>query len=204
MFLFHHLFLLFLIVFVHFVNFRVFITVSSSVFISPLIFTIVFWVFLFHQLSLPWLFFCQVLRFYVVPWVLRIWESFFTLRRFLLYTPSPHLPQHCECYRFERAFFTFMHFLPYTPFRYLAQPAFIKAYLGAREKQLSAEALYNLPNKLKNNHLKSILHESFYRICSKNILSRSHLFLTCISRIKKSNLINWKSSPALVLNMHFS
>ena len=34
-----------------------FVTVSSGVFISPLIFTIVFLVFSFHQLSLSWLFF---------------------------------------------------------------------------------------------------------------------------------------------------
>ena len=44
-----------LIAFVHF------ITVSSSgFFISPLILLLLFWVFSFHQLSLPWLFFSGV------------------------------------------------------------------------------------------------------------------------------------------------
>ena len=42
---------------------------------------------------------------------------FFTLRRFLLYTPSPHLPQYRECYGFERAFFTLKRFLLYSPSR---------------------------------------------------------------------------------------
>ena len=45
--------------------------------------------------------------------------------------PSLHFLQYRECYGFERAFFTLRRFLPYTPPRYLAQPAFIKASLGA-------------------------------------------------------------------------
>ena len=69
-----------------------FITVSSDVFISRLILTIVFRMLSFHQLSLPWL--CQVLRF------------------MLLYR---------ECYGFERTFFTLRRFLPYSPSRHLAQ-----------------------------------------------------------------------------------
>ena len=36
-----------------------------------------------------------------------------------------------EYYGFERAFFTLRRFLPYPPSRHLAQPAFIKAFLGA-------------------------------------------------------------------------
>ena len=44
--------------------------------------------------------------------------------------PSLHFLQYRECYGFERAFFTLRRFLPYTPSRYLAQPAFIKASLG--------------------------------------------------------------------------
>ena len=79
-----------------------FITVSSGVFISPLI-LLLFFVFSFHQLSLPWLFF---VRYAVVV---------------LLYY---------ECYGLERAFFTLRRFLPYTPFRHLVQPAFIKTSLG--------------------------------------------------------------------------
>ena len=65
--------------------------------------TIVFPVFSFHQLLLPCLFF--VMYFVFV----------------LLY---------CECYGFGRAFFTLRRFLPYTPSRHLAQPVFIKASLG--------------------------------------------------------------------------
>ena len=48
-------------------------------------------------------------------------RAFFTLRRFLPYTPSPHLPQYHACYWFDRA----------QPFWYnLAQPAFINSSLG--------------------------------------------------------------------------
>ena len=35
-----------------------------------------------------------------------------------------------DCYGFEKAFFTLMWFLPYTYSQHLAQPAFIKAFLG--------------------------------------------------------------------------
>ena len=52
--------------------------------------------------------------------------------------PSLHFLQYCECYGFERAFFTLRRFLPYTPSQYLAQPAFIKASLGAGSFSLKA------------------------------------------------------------------
>ena len=77
MFSFHYWFLLLLIAFVDFINFRVLTTVSSGVFISPLIFTIVFRVFSFRQLSLSWLFFVR-------------YSVFILLYR--------------ECYGFERVF----------------------------------------------------------------------------------------------------
>ena len=38
------------------------------------------------------------------------------------------------------------------------------------KKQPSAEVLYNLLNKLENNHLKSIFHEIFYKIHSKILI----------------------------------
>ena len=41
-----------------------------------------------------------------------------------------------ECYVFERAFFTLRRFLPYTPSRHLAQSTFIKASLGAGSSSL--------------------------------------------------------------------
>ena len=63
-------------------------------------------------------------------------KAFFTLRHFLPYIPFPHLPQYCQCYWFERAFFILRRFLPYTPSRHLAQPAFIKASLGASSSSL--------------------------------------------------------------------
>ena len=62
-----------------------------------------FRVFSFHQLSLPWLFFVSYFVFV------------------LLYR---------QCYGFERAFFTLRRFLPYTPSGHLAQPAFIKVSQG--------------------------------------------------------------------------
>ena len=43
---------------------------------------------------------------------------------------------HCKCYGFERAFFTVRRFLPYTPSQHLAQPAFIKASLGVGSSSL--------------------------------------------------------------------
>ena len=52
-----------------------------------------------HQLR------CLFVRCVVVPRVLRFEKAFFTLRHFLPYTPSPHLPQYHECYRFKRVFF---------------------------------------------------------------------------------------------------
>ena len=74
----------------------------------------------------PWLLFCCFFVRYFF-FVLLYHEcygferSFFTLRRFLPYTPSPHLPQYHECYGFERDLFTLRRFLPYTPSRHLAQ-----------------------------------------------------------------------------------
>ena len=41
---------------------------------------------------------------------------------------------------------------------------------ASTNNETSAEVLYNLLNKLKCNHLKSIPHGSFYKICSKSIL----------------------------------
>ena len=66
-------------------------------------FTVVFRVFWFHQLSLPWLLFVSYFVFV------------------LLYR---------ECYGLERAYFTLGNILSYTPPQHLAQPAFIKASLG--------------------------------------------------------------------------
>ena len=88
-------FIALLIAFVHF------ITVPSAVFTTD--FAIVFEVFLFHQLSLPRLFFVR---------------NFIFL---LLYH---------EYYGFERDFFTLRCFLPYNLSRHLTQPAFIKVSLG--------------------------------------------------------------------------
>ena len=68
-------------------------------------------------------------------------HGIFTLRQFLHYTPYPHLPQYYECYGFERACFTLKRFLPYTPSRRLAQPAFIKAFLGADSSSLNVAEL---------------------------------------------------------------
>ena len=114
---------LLLIVFIHFTNFRVFHHCFLGVFISPLVFIIVFWVFSFCQVSLPWLFFCQVLRFCVavprvlryeraffpsgvfyftllptfatVPWVLTIWESIFYSQAFFILISFPTFGTTC-------------------------------------------------------------------------------------------------------------
>ena len=74
-----------------------FIIVSSGVFIFhrwflPLFFEC-FHCWLHFFMSPTLLLFCQVLRSCVVPWVLRIWESFFYSQAFLPYTPSQHLAQ---------------------------------------------------------------------------------------------------------------
>ena len=74
-------------------------------------FTIVFPLFSFHQLSLPWQFVFFVRYFVFV----------------LLY---------CECYGFKRAFFTVTRFLRYMPSRHLAQPVFLKASTEAGSSSL--------------------------------------------------------------------
>ena len=51
--------------------------------------------------------------------VLRIWETFFYSQSFFTLHSFPHLPQCRECYEFERAFFTLMRFLLYTPYQNL-------------------------------------------------------------------------------------
>ena len=110
MFFFHHWFLLLFFAYFHcwfhlFISATsgLFITVSSGVFMSLLIFTIVF-----HKLYLTWMFFFA--RYFVFVLLYRECYEFeralFTLRRFLLYTSFPHLPQYRECYGFERAFLT--------------------------------------------------------------------------------------------------
>ena len=85
-----------MIAFVHF------ITVSSSVFISPLILLLFFECFHFTNFLYR--------------------ECFLSRTSFLCCGTR-------ECYGFERAFFTLRFFLSYTLSRHLAQPAFIKASL---------------------------------------------------------------------------
>ena len=122
------------------ISFRFFVTVSSAVYISPLIFTLAFSMFSFYQLFFSVIAFCQALRFSVaVPQVLRISESFFT--SFLTLHFLPHLPQYREYYGYERAFFTRRHYLPYTPSYHLAQPAIIKASLGSAVLHWSLQGL---------------------------------------------------------------
>ena len=80
-----------------------------------------------HHFSSPWLF--LLLDFFVRYFFFvllyhecyRLEKTFFTLRCFLPYTPSPHLPRYHKCYRFERDFCTPRSFLLYTPLRHLAQ-----------------------------------------------------------------------------------
>ena len=80
-----------------------------------------------HHFSSPWLF--LLLDFFVRYFFFvliyhecyRLEKTFFTLRRFLPYTPSRHLPRYHKCYRFERDFFTPRSFLLYTPLQHLAQ-----------------------------------------------------------------------------------
>ena len=99
---------------------------------------------------IPWLFFCQVFGFcVVVPRMLRIWEYFFYSQAFFTLHPFPHLPQNRECYRFERAFLILRRFLPYTPSRHLAQPSFIKAFLGAGSSSLKVPGP---PTNVRNTH----------------------------------------------------
>ena len=57
-----------------------------------------------------------------------------TLTTFDCFTFPSHF--YHECYGFEWAFFTHRCFLPYAPSQHLAQPAFIKASLGAGSSSL--------------------------------------------------------------------
>ena len=86
-----------LIVFGHF------ITVSSCVFLSPLILLLFFECFQFTNF---------------------LYRDCFFVRYFIF------VLLHRECYEFERAIFTLRRFIAYTPSRNLAQRAFIKASLG--------------------------------------------------------------------------
>ena len=110
-----------------------FTTVSSNVFILPQIFTIAFRVFLFHQLSLLWLFsFCQVLHVCViVSRVLRIWESIFLLSGIFFLRLLSYI-----CYGTARAtdlrepFLLSGIFLPYTHSSHL--PKYSECYVFQR------------------------------------------------------------------------
>ena len=94
-------------------------------FMSPTFFTMTALLLLFYQV----LYFCVVVR-----QVLRIWESIFTLCRFLPSTPSQHLPHYQEYYGFQSASLPFLriftifvlHSFP-TP----SEPLLIKASSGA-------------------------------------------------------------------------
>ena len=84
---------------------------------SP-IFTIVFWVFSFHQLSLPWLILCQVLRFCIdVLQVLLIWENFFysqvffAIHYFSTFATVTPVLRISNGFFYSQAFFT-LHFFP--------------------------------------------------------------------------------------------
>ena len=59
----------------------------------------------------------EILRYYVlVPQVLQVWQTIFTLRCFLPHAPSPHFSPYREGYWFERTFLAYtpsLHLLPY-------------------------------------------------------------------------------------------
>ena len=108
--------------------------------------TIVFLVFSFHQLCLPWLFFVRYFAFALL---------------------------HRECYGLERAVFTLRRFLPYSLSQHLAQPAFIKASIGPAVQprlqglnlkftlKVSAyEYFIKFGEQTKHNPLKAAVHET--------------------------------------------
>ena len=96
-----------------------------------------------HHFSSPWLFllleFFVRYSFFVLLYheCYRLEKTFFTLRRFLPYTPSPHLRRYNKCYRFETDFFAPRSFLLYLPLRHLAQwhvaPTCLQGFPGSRQ-----------------------------------------------------------------------
>ena len=78
-----------------------FSSVSSGVFISPLIFTIVFQVFSFHQLSLPWLIFARYFAFVLYRECYRL-ESFFYTQAFFTLNFFPTFSTTCFYQRLPR------------------------------------------------------------------------------------------------------
>ena len=83
-----------------------------------------------------------------------------------------------ECYGFGRAFFTLRRLLPYTPSRHLAQPAFIKASLGAGSSFLKVAGP---PTEVRNTDL-AHLFES-HRVQLKVLVGRFHLLCQGLFRI---------------------
>ena len=111
----------------------------------PQIFTIVFRLFLlmiaFHRLSLFWLLFCRFFARYFAFVLLHrecygFSVAYLTLRRFLLYIPSPHLPQYRECCEFERTFFYARRFFTLHSFPTFGTTAFIKTSLRVGSSSL--------------------------------------------------------------------
>ena len=112
--------------------------------------------FLFHYRFLLLLFSCfhfTLTVFLSGTWLLCCYatnaKDLGVLWAFFALHPFPHLPQNRECYRFERAFLTLRRFLPYIPSRHLAQPSFIKAFLGAGSSSLKVAGP---PTKVRNTH----------------------------------------------------
>ena len=135
---------------------------------------------IFFTLTAFWLLFCQVLcfcTFFCTASATDLRELFFnsqTLRRFLPYSISPHLPQYGKCYGSERDFFFFylwVFFLPYTLSQHLAQPAFIKASLGAGSSSLKVAGP---PTEVRNRSGASVClnHTGVLR---KVLVGRSYL-----------------------------
>ena len=115
------------------------ITVSSGVFILPLIFTIVCWVFSFNQFIVFHHCLCRCFHFtnvfYYCFSVIFISPTFLTMTVFFV-RYFVFVLLYRECYRFKRASFTLKRFLPYMPSRHLAQPVFLKASIEAGSSSL--------------------------------------------------------------------
>ena len=117
-----------------------FITGFSGVFISPLVFTIVFWVFPFHQLSLPWLFFFLSSTSFLCCFTASATDlrEFFLLSGVFYLTHLPHIchsttsATHLRELSCSQAFFT-LHSFPRFGTTDVASTCIYQSFLGSQQ-----------------------------------------------------------------------
>ena len=130
---------------------RYFVFVWLNLFISPTLFTLTVRYFIFVLLYRE----CYAFE-----------RAFFTLRRFLPYTPSPHLPQYREFYRFERAFFSSKTFSSLHCFPTFSTTCFNQGFPGSQQFLKAAGS----PTEVRNTNPIHLF--GWIRECAAKAVSR--------------------------------